>query len=445
MRGRWPVAQSNRVRYGLAAAQQTIIAPVSSTLGSSLHIAIVGYGTAGQAAALMLSRDGHAVEVFERANEPGPVGAGFLLQPTGLGVLHELGLLDAVLDHGAPVRRLYGESHSGRTVMNIRYADLDPRLHGVGLQRGALFELLHQAWQGRGVLHAGQWVESVDPDAGRLRTRDGRRHGPYDLIIAADGAGSELRRLLGAVRLDRPYPWGALWCLVDAGEWPHADELCQRYRSARQMIGLLPVGSRPGDPVRRLSFFWSTPVAEFAQWTEHRQRDFDAALHALWPEAGAVFERLAPVHRMARASYRDTVLRRWHRERLVAIGDAAHAMSPQLGQGVNMALLDAWTLRQSLQQGGRREEVLARYAQARQAHVGIYHFWSRWLTPLFQSGHDLLSGLRDLSFARLSGMPPGRTQTLGVLTGTQSGWWGRLPLQPGLLDALVAHRERSGR
>ena len=52
-----------------------------------LHIAIVGYGTAGQAAALLLARDGHRVEVFERAPEPGPVGAGFLLQPTGLQVL----------------------------------------------------------------------------------------------------------------------------------------------------------------------------------------------------------------------------------------------------------------------------------------------------------------------------------------------------------------------
>ena len=52
-----------------------------------LHIAIVGYGTAGQAAALLLARDGHRVEVFERAPEPGPVGAGFLLQTTGLQVL----------------------------------------------------------------------------------------------------------------------------------------------------------------------------------------------------------------------------------------------------------------------------------------------------------------------------------------------------------------------
>lgn len=71
-----------------------------------LHIAIVGYGTAGQAAALLLARDGHRVEVFERAPEPGPVGAGFLLQPTGLQVLWELGLLPDVMEHGRRVNRL---------------------------------------------------------------------------------------------------------------------------------------------------------------------------------------------------------------------------------------------------------------------------------------------------------------------------------------------------
>ena len=71
-----------------------------------LHVAIVGYGTAGQTAAILLARDGHRVEVFEQAPEPRPVGAGFLLQPTGLQVLWSMGLLAPVLAHGAPVTRL---------------------------------------------------------------------------------------------------------------------------------------------------------------------------------------------------------------------------------------------------------------------------------------------------------------------------------------------------
>lgn len=61
-----------------------------------LRIAVIGYGTAGQALSILLSRDGHEVEIFERVPSPGPVGAGFLLQPSGLQVLWQMGLLDAV-------------------------------------------------------------------------------------------------------------------------------------------------------------------------------------------------------------------------------------------------------------------------------------------------------------------------------------------------------------
>lgn len=49
-----------------------------------MDIAIVGYGSAGQALAIALARDGHRVRVFEQVPQPGPVGAGFLLQPTGM-------------------------------------------------------------------------------------------------------------------------------------------------------------------------------------------------------------------------------------------------------------------------------------------------------------------------------------------------------------------------
>ena len=110
-----------------------------------MRIAIIGYGTGGQAAAVALSRDGHRVDVFEQAPAPGPVGAGFLLQPTGLSALWRMGLLDDVLAHGAPITRLHGTSHHGRTVMDMGYRDLDARLFGVGVQRGALFALLDAA------------------------------------------------------------------------------------------------------------------------------------------------------------------------------------------------------------------------------------------------------------------------------------------------------------
>src|SRR4051812_31442322 len=63
----------------------------------ALRIGVVGAGTAGAAAAILLARAGHAVTLFERVATPGPVGAGITLQPTGQAVLARLGLLEPIV------------------------------------------------------------------------------------------------------------------------------------------------------------------------------------------------------------------------------------------------------------------------------------------------------------------------------------------------------------
>ncbi|AKC87095.1 FAD-dependent oxidoreductase [Pseudoxanthomonas suwonensis] len=403
----------------------------------SLRIAIVGYGSAGQAGAVLLSRDGHDVTVFERVPRPGPVGAGFLLQPSGLQVLWRMGLLEPVLRHGARVDRLFGDTPCGRAVMDMRYAGLEPRLYGVGLQRGALFSILDAAWPARGqALRAGVEIVAVDHARGLLRDAQGGGHGPFDLVVVADGATSRLRGEVAAPRLDRPYPWGALWCLLPAGDWPWVAELRQRYVAARRMVGLLPVGSCPGDPVRRLSFFWSLRTDAFDAWQAQDLAAWLDELKQLWPEAAGVFAGIADPAQLARARYRDTIVRGWHRGRTVLVGDAAHAMSPQLGQGVNMALMDAAALAQALRGIGPLDAALAAYQRERRAHVWIYQLWSRWLTPLFQSERDTAAKLRDAAFLPLGRLPGGRGQMLRVLTGTRRGVFGALPLDPGFIDAL---------
>src|SRR5690606_34396999 len=117
-------------------------------------------------------------------------------------------------------------------------------------------------------------------------------------------------------------------------------------------------------------------------------------------------------------------------------GDSAHAMSPQLGQGVNMALMGAEALAGALRTAPSVDAALAAYQRERRAHVWIYQLWSRWLTPLFQSGYDTVARVRDAAFLPLGRMPGGRVQMLRVLTGTRRGLFGTAALDEAFVEAL---------
>ena len=83
------------------------------------RIAVIGSGTRGLAATTILSRDGRDVSVFERFDEPRPLGAGILLQPTSLACPACLGLDDETISPGSPVLILYGEDVNGSTIFDI--------------------------------------------------------------------------------------------------------------------------------------------------------------------------------------------------------------------------------------------------------------------------------------------------------------------------------------
>jgi 2-polyprenyl-6-methoxyphenol hydroxylase-like FAD-dependent oxidoreductase len=87
------------------------------------------------------------------------------------------------------------------------------------------------------------------------------------------------------------------------------------------------------------------------------------------------------------------------------IGDAAHATSPQLGQGANNALLDALALADALDATGDVAQALASYAHIRRRHVRFYQLASAAMTPFFQSDSRVLADLRDLAFHRMKIVP----------------------------------------
>jgi 2-polyprenyl-6-methoxyphenol hydroxylase-like FAD-dependent oxidoreductase len=389
----------------------------------ALDIGVVGCGTAGPAAALFLGRQGHAVTLYERVERPGPVGAGIMLQPTGQAVLSRLGLLEEVLARGARIDRLRVERRGGGRLLDLSYRDVSEAFFGVGLHRGVLFEALFGAVRRAPIaLCLGVTADRLEAaGGGRLFVVDdrGERRGPHDLVIVADGARSRLRDGAGLARAATPYPWGALWFMAEDPEHRFTGELYQVVHGARRLVGLLPTGlgpaSRGGKAVPEVSLFYSVRadardevLADFDGW----KRD----VLDLVPSAGGVLEQIRDPAEVLFSAYHDVVMQPWHGHAVVFLGDAAHAMSPQLGQGANLALFDALVLADCVEaERGEVVRALDAYSRARRDHLGYYQLVTRWLTPLFQGDNDAFGVLRDVFFPLANRVPLfNRAMVLGM-------------------------------
>ncbi|GEP54978.1 oxidoreductase [Reyranella soli] len=387
-----------------------------------LDIAVVGCGVAGQAAATLLAETGHRVTVYERFTQPQPVGAGLLLQPTGLAVLRKLGLAHAAIAAGARIGGLEARTHRGRSILDLRYADLHPLAFGVGIPRAALFDLLH----GRLLKSPAKLVtgaEIVDVDKTHLVEASGARHGPFDLIVAADGAHSALRARLMPHARAPIYPWGCIWTTApDLAGIGAAGLLRQRVRGTRLMMGLLPIGHG------KVTIYWSMPMRALGRSKTIDLEAWRRTATALWPEAAPIVDHAAAAGDVARATYRHVALTHWNAGPVLFIGDAAHGTSPQLGQGANLGLMDAWVLAKALADAPDLLAAFLRFERRRVPPVRYYRSASHLLTPFFQSRLAPLGWLRDAVMGPACLVPGLRTMMGSTLAGTRHGWLSATPL-----------------
>lgn len=368
-----------------------------------MDIAIAGAGMGGLAAATALRRSGHRVVVFDQFDAPAPVGSGLVVQPVGLDVLDSLGALPAAMAWGNRIHRMFGhEASTGRPVLDVTYdAPGEPRF-GLAIHRAALFQALYDAAQEAGA--------EIAPSR-RVTGRDGRtllfgddREGPFDLIVDATGIGSPLSPMQA-----RPLGYGALWATVD---WPEGtdlprNELRQVYRRADRMLGVLPVGRIPGQAGVRASIFWSLPAEGHEAWRAGGLEAWRAEAAAFWPAFAPFVDQITDPAQMTMARYAHGTLRRPFDDGVIYIGDAAHRASPQLGQGANMALLDARALVLALEAARGEVPLAARwYTQARRWHVRGYQLMSRLFTPQYQGDSRVLPVLRDRALYPLSTVTP---------------------------------------
>jgi 2-polyprenyl-6-methoxyphenol hydroxylase-like FAD-dependent oxidoreductase len=366
-------------------------------MNDSLPIAVVGGGIAGLACAIALRRLGISVRVFERSEAPHELGAGITLWPNAMTILERWGLAGAIQSQGSSIENGYITNSRGRKLLHTPVGAVSREFASaaVGIHRATLLRVLLDAVPGDSIEYGREFVGAEDgPDGVALRFADGRTH-RSSLLIGADGIRSAVFRSLHG---DVPLRYAGYVCY--RGIAPYAGEVLP-FGYAFEAWG---PGRRFGairlDEERVYWFANENAHPEVAQARVNlpRLRDTFASWPAPIPEVLAAVDQATTLcHAIHDRSY---LKGQRGRGRVALAGDAAHPMTPDLGQGACQAMEDAATLAQCLGSNSDPIAALRRFEDTRWSRVAWIVRRSRFQGWVGQHSTRIGCRLRDFLIRR---------------------------------------------
>jgi len=371
------------------------------------RVAVVGGGIGGLVLALALRERGIGCEVYEQADELREIGAAVALSANATRELRRLGVGDqvdavSVVPSALVIRRWSGEVVADHPIGRDGTYEATFGAPYYGVHRVAFLQALGDRLEGEG-LHLGHRCVAIDErrSGAELRFADGTT-ATADVVVGADGVHSVIR--------------------------PHvAGPVRGRYSGTVGYRGLVPVEDMPSLPDPTPLQFWAGPgrhllhyaidggrtvnflaVVRVPEWPSDAWMERCAVSDAVDSFAGwhpAVTEMVGATEVGERWALHDLPpLERWHTDRVVLIGDAAHAMVPHQGQGANQTIEDAIVLADCLADGrttGDLGAALLRYAALRRKRTARVQRWSRRVADLMHLPDGPEIAPRDALFEQL--------------------------------------------
>lgn len=354
---------------------------------AALRVLIVGGGIAGLATAAGLRRAGIACEIVERAERWQPVGAGIVLGVNAMRVMDGLGLADAVAARGARLGKGAITDAHGRDLGVTDFGALEDLGPTIAIHRAALHEVLLAAI-GDVPVTLGASVDEVQSgaDGARVRISDGRE-GRYDLVVGADGIRSRVRELvLGETPL--AYSGYTCWRLVVKA--PSEDVRMREMWAPGKRFGIVPLGDD-----RVYCFAVANAPAGRDDPEPGRLERFRERFAGFGGQVPEILAALTRPDELIHNDLEELPPCPWVAGRALLIGDAAHALTPNMGQGAAMALEDSMVLVELLAAGASVEDALPALVARRESRVRWVQDQSRRIGRMGQLESRVLCTLRN--------------------------------------------------
>lgn len=356
---------------------------------------VIGAGIGGTTAALALLRRGIEVELYEQAPKLLPLGAGIGLWGNAISCLDELGLGDAVLGAGTLMETAEIRTKAGRVLGRSSLGEVARRLGrpAVCVRRGVLHDILVGALPA-GVLRLGHELEGFSDDGSGVTARFMNGHEARgEVLIGADGLRSKVRRQVLGDGLPRYSGYGG-W--LGVAEFSHPllpPGLVVESWGRGERFGMLCCG--PGHAYWFAAMNRAEPVPTARPGKKEELLRFARGWHEPYPQLAEATEE----GHITELSYWDREpVSRWGEGRVTLLGDAAHPMTPNIGQGACQAIEDGLLLAGLLGGGTAAEQVLREYEARRSRRTAKLVRAARRFGAFAQRSDALSVGLRDLVF-----------------------------------------------
>jgi 2-polyprenyl-6-methoxyphenol hydroxylase-like FAD-dependent oxidoreductase len=296
------------------------------------HAEVAGGGFAGLTAACALAQHGWSVRVHERSDQLRPQGAGIYIYENGLRVLERLGACEDAIK-GAPFAHTREMCDEQNRLLAVHRWDKSTRVYSVVRQR-VINALADAARRAGAEIVLDSEAASATPD-GELVMTDGRRL-KADLIVAGDGFYSKIRDSLGLLRKRRDMPDGAIRFMIDKTpeEMASGDggTTIETWSGSRRILY---------TPVSETEVYMALTMLHSDEAARRVPIDRDLWVRA-FPHLESLIDRFGDRGRYDRFGY--SSLTSWSAGRVAVLGDAAHALPPNIGQGAGCSMMNALAL-----------------------------------------------------------------------------------------------------